>query len=264
MRMLSAGSFGIRMVSILFFFLAEASWAHVTLRPNQPLQPKGFGVVSLNVPNERNLDTTRVTLEIPDAFLKAGGRLSRVEYPPGWQVKLYKEDKPGDVYRKEMGERSKREGARAAGAELDAKRPKSDEDKQEQQALDELRKKWIKKVTFEGGSIPPDGFQVFSLNFELPDSPGEFRFPSVQTYADGKDVSWSELVQGAEHPAPTLSIRKPALISEANLPLPLAGLALLVSLATPFLRFRQRRKGHAVPLPTESVLGSVPVTSSAG
>ena len=38
------------------------------------------------------------------------------------------------------------------------------------------------------------------------------------------------MVEGAEHPAATINIQKPGIISYANLPLPLAGLALLISI----------------------------------
>src|SRR5437763_920233 len=84
-------------------------WAHVTLRPNQSLRPGGYATVSLVVPNERHVDTTKVTLEVPEAFLKAGGRLSRVEFPAGWKVTLDKEDKPGDIYRQETEQRWSRD-----------------------------------------------------------------------------------------------------------------------------------------------------------
>ncbi len=212
-------------------------WAHVTLRPTQPLRPKGFANVSLVVPNERHVDTTKISLEVPQAFLKAGGRLSRVEYPPGWQVTLDKEDKPGDVYRNEIDERSKRQ----ADAERSGKPGKTEAEKQEQTVLDELRKKWIKKVTFEGGSIPPDGFKTFLLSFELPDTAGEFRFPAVQVYSDGKEVSWSELVQGAEHPAASIVVERPGVLPSMALPI-LTSLLLLAVIAQFFLMARLRKK----------------------
>jgi len=103
-----------------------------------------------------------------------------------------------------------------------------------------MRKKWIKKVTFEGGTIPPYGFKIFSLNLELPHGTGEFRFPSVQTYADGKDVSWSELVEGSEHPAPALVIERQ--YDVRNVALLLSGVALLLALAPPLKRLLQPKK----------------------
>ena len=202
-----------------------ASVAHVTLRPTQPLRPGGFATVNLVVPNERHVNNSKITLEVPESFLKAGGRLSKVEYPAGWQITIDKEDKPGEVYQQEMTERTQR--AAKTEAEHGAK-AKSEAEQQEKQILDDLRKKWIKKVTFDGGTIPPDGFAVFLLNLELPDAPGEFRFAAVQTYADGKEVSWSELVQGAEHPAATISVEKAS--NPMLIPYGISGLALLLVL----------------------------------
>ena len=56
---------------------------------------------------------------------------------------------------------------------------------------------------------------------------------AVQTYAVGVDVSWSELVQWAQHAAPAIVIEQKEQKSETrefpNLALLLSGLALLVS-----------------------------------
>src|SRR5690349_14811892 len=87
----------IRAIVLLLIWQAIALQAHVTLRPSQPLQPGGYATVNLNVPTERHVPTVSVTLEVPDAFLQAGGRLSRVEYPAGWEVKFEKQEKPGDI-----------------------------------------------------------------------------------------------------------------------------------------------------------------------
>jgi hypothetical protein len=196
--------------------------AHVTLRPAQPLRPGGFATVNLNVPTERPVPTVSVTLEVPDAFLKVGGRLSRVEYPSGWEVQFEKQDKPGDVFEKETTERKERTAA--SGAE----KQKTPEDQTEEAAMNELRKQWIKRVTFSGGSIPADGFKNFLLSFQMPDQAGSFRFPAVQKYEDGKEVGWTELVEGAEHPAPTLAVEEggPSPIAQ-NAPLAIGGLVLL-------------------------------------
>ena len=150
-----------------------------------------------------------MSLEIPEAFRKAGGRLNRVEYPAGWAVTIEKEDKPGDVYQKEMDDRRQRREASATSGSAAADSTKEPVDPQEEEIMNELRKQWIKKITFSGGSITPDGFKIFQLSFQLPEQPGSFRFPAVQSYEDGKEVSWSELVEGAEHPAPTLAIERP-------------------------------------------------------
>ena len=216
--------------------LCASARAHVTLQVSQPLRPKGFATVALNVPNERHVDNTKVTLEVPEAFLKAGGRLNRVLYPVGWTVTLEKKDKPSEIYSKEKDDRSKRDAKREAESDHVAKAAKIDANSQEKQVMDEMRKKWITKVTFAGGAIPPDGFQQFEISFQLPEEPGNFRFAAVQTYADGKEISWSELVEGAEHPAATLDVQKPSLFSNGDFALGLSAVAVLVSVAGLFKR----------------------------
>lgn len=179
--------------------LANAAWAHVTFRPNQPFPAGTSADITMMVPTERAVGTVSVSLEVPEAFLKAGGRLSRLDFPAGWQVKIDREDKPGDIYTSEMNKRNADPGHAAPT-------PKTPAEKKEQELEEEMRRKWIKRVTFEGGVIPPDGFKAFSLELQLPTEPGVYRFPAVQTYADGVQVSWSDLVEGAPHPAPTLVV----------------------------------------------------------
>ena len=157
--------------------------------------------------------------------------MNRVLYLPGWTVTLEKKEKPSEVYSKEKDERAKRNSQREAGGDPSLKAASTDTEKQERQSMDEMRRKWITKVTFEGGSIPPDGFQQFLISFQLPEKPGRYRFAAVQTYADGKEVSWSELVEGAEHPAASLSIQREPLLDSQILALPLSAVALLISLA---------------------------------
>jgi Domain of unkown function (DUF1775) len=229
------------MIGVGTALLGSASWAHVTFRPNQPLRPGGTVEISMVVPTERSVDTVRVSLEVPEAFLKAGGRLSRVDFPAGWQVKIDREDKPGEIYSREMDEREKKN--------IDTEHngsAKTLAEQKEEQVANEMRRKWIKKVTFEGSSIPPDGYKVFSLEFQLPNEPGEYRFPAVQTYADGVDVSWSELVPGGQHPAPAVIIGQKEQKSEPrefpNLALILSGLAIVVSTFVLIKQSRYQRR----------------------
>ena len=217
--------------------LAGSSWAHVTFRPSQPIPPGGSAEISMVVPTERSVDTVSVALELPEAFLKAGGRLTRVDFPAGWQVKIVREDKPDDIYNREMDQRAKRTGE----SEHEAPAPKTPAQQKEEQAANDLRRKWIKSVTFEGGTIPPDGFKIFTLDFQLPETPGVYRFPAVQTYASGEVVSWSELVKGAQHPAPSLTLAVPKRTFDyQRLALPTSVLALLVSLMVLFAQTRKR------------------------
>jgi hypothetical protein len=177
--------------------------AHVTLRSTGPLRPSASAMVTLVVPSERPVDTTKVVLEVSDAFLQAGGRVSRLEFPSGWSVPVDKENKPEDVYARETA-------ARSAGGEHAAE---TEAAQREREALDAMRRQWIKRVTFEGGTIPPDGFQEFRLSVQLPEAPGRYRFSALQVYADGTEVAWAQLVDGAERPAPELLVDDAALFS---------------------------------------------------
>jgi uncharacterized protein YcnI len=219
-------------------FSPKAGLAHVTLRTTQPLKPSSFATITLNAPNEWSVDNTKITLEVPEAFLKAGGRISGIEYPPGWQIHVEKEDKPGDIYQKETETRAKRQADRQGGTEHATEAPKSDQEKQGQDALDEMRKKWIKKITFEG-VIPPEAFKAFQLSLQLPDQPGKYQFSAIQTYSDGKEVSWSELVEGAEHPAPSITVERE--YSLPSTPLIISILALLIALTQLVFRSKHQR-----------------------
>lgn len=189
-------------VGVSIAILASAAWAHITFKPNQPFEAGGSADINMVVPTERAVATVKVTLELPEAFLKAGGRLSRIDFPAGWQVKIDREDKPGDIYASEMDQRAKKSG----GDAHDAGPAKTPAEKKEQELENDMRRKWIKSVTFEGGTIPPDGFKSFALQIQLPTEPGVYRLPAIQTYADGVVVSWSQLVEGAPNPAPTIVI----------------------------------------------------------
>jgi hypothetical protein len=204
MSVLSSRISQVLAVGIGIATLAASSWAHVTFKPNEPFEAGGSAYITMVVPTERAVATVRVTLELPEAFLKAGGRLSRLEFPAGWQVKIDREDKPGDIYAREMDQRAKR----SSDSDHNAAPAKTAAEKKEELLENEMRRKWIKRVTFEGGSIPPDGFKAFSLQMQLPTEPGVYRIPAVQTYADGAKVSWTQLVEGAPYPAPAIVIQQ--------------------------------------------------------
>ena len=190
---------------IFLLLMQQSILAHVTIRATGPLPPSGNATVSLVVPNERTVGTNRVVLEVPDDFLKSGGRVSRVEFPADWTVRLEKEDKPADIYAREMQARSAK-GPPGPSADEQTAKGEDAAAMQEREVADEARKKWIKRVVFEGGSVPVDGFREFRLSLQLPDREGRFRFPATQVYADGKEVGWTQLVEGADHPAPSLIV----------------------------------------------------------
>jgi uncharacterized protein YcnI len=236
MRPQSLGIFRVCFLAAGLLIFCNSSWAHVTLRPSQPLRPGSSANFIMNVPSERGSDTVSVSLEVPEAFLKAGGRLSRVEYPPGWQVVIEKEDKPAQIYSQEMAERSRRN----QGSEGSALSAITSANEKEDELLNEMRKQWIKKVTFKAGSIPPDGFKEFLLSFQLPDTPGAYRFPAVQLYGDGTEVSWTELVEGAQYPAPSIVLEKgQAGSTTQDLPLALSAFAFAIAAALAVERFRR-------------------------
>lgn len=225
-----------RLLTLAVLFFPALAPAHVTLRPAAPLRPGGFATVHLVVPTERHVPTVQVTLEVPQAFLEAGGRLSRVEHPSDWQVTFEKEEKPADVYSKEMEERA----SRSAGSDNAASAGQTEQEKQDEAAQAEMRRRWIKRVTFSGNSIPPDGFKEFFLNFQLPERPGVFRFSALQTYQDGVEVSWSELVEGADHPAATISITEPPRWNWRDVALGISLVLILVLLVRSFSKSSQR------------------------
>jgi len=194
-------------------FLTQSVAAHVTFQSDRPIYPHGYARIDVVVPNESDTDTIEVSITVPDAFIAAGGRLTRVDFPVGWQVRFDKEN-PAP-------------GAQAVG-------------EPEHEKSGAVARQIIKQVTFSGGAIPADGFKVFYIQLQVPDQPGQFRFPAVQTYAGGKVVSWSELVAGAAHPAPTLTIeRRPSsLWTVTNLALLLSAVAIILSFAQSLWRRR--------------------------
>jgi hypothetical protein len=230
-------SFAIRRaaIGILIVTFAPTAAAHVTLRTAAPLVPAGYATVMLAVPTERPVDTSSVILEIPDDFLRAGGRISRLEYPAGWKVILEKQEIPSEIYSDEAAARKKRR-AEAAPSEEHQQVADAAEAQNEEAAMEEMRRKWIKKVTFEGGAIPPDGFAEFKLSVVVPREPGRYHFPATQVYADGKEVGWTQLVEGAPRPAPSLNVGASSAASAENIWRGLTVLALVTALAALFRR----------------------------
>ena len=219
-------------------FLPGPACAHVTLSSSQPLKPGSVAAtLSLIVPNERHVPVTRVILEVPEAFRLAGGRLRSVEHPAGWDVRIEKQNKPEEIYRREMEQRDRRQ----AGAERDAQDARTDEEREEEDIQIEMLKQWITQVNFEGGSIPPDGSKQFLLTFQLPGEPGKYNFPALQVFADGTEVSWSGLEDGAERPAAFFVIERQ--YGLAHLGFLVAVLALAILLLQPHKRFKKHRNG---------------------
>ncbi|HMG25579.1 MAG TPA: YcnI family protein [Acidimicrobiia bacterium] len=71
----------------------------------------------------------------------------------------------------------------------------------------------VSKVTWTGGQIPPDGYDLFTVRGgPLPKNVNQLEFKATQTYSDGEVVQWIEpTVKGGaepEHPAPALKLGK--------------------------------------------------------
>ncbi len=227
------------------FLFSQTAAAHVTLRSAEPLRPGMFSArVTMVVPNERHVATTRVVLEVPEGFRQAGGRLSRVEMPSDWEVRIEREDKPEEIYRRDAEARARRDAERGAAS------AQSEEEKQEEAIRSELLKQWITRVSFEGGSIPPDGFKEFSLGLQLPGEPGRYYFPVTQIFADGKEVSWSETVEGegVDNQAASIVVERP--FGLRHLGLLVAALALVALWVRPVRRYqRWKHTGANAPGP---------------
>lgn len=238
--------FRIGMVSAFLAGGTVVGWAHVNFRlvGAVPVAGRDNHVLAiLTVPNERTVNDVAVSLEVPDAFLKAGGRLAKVVFPSGWEVKLDKESIPDDIYQTDAADRARRrEEFRRTRGDSGA----TAADQEEEENMNEFRREWIKKVTFTalpGNAIPPDGLGTFHIIFQVPKESGRFRFAAVQTYEDGKQVAWDELVPRAEHPAATLPVGSPSRIPYYAA----GGGASLLAILLGWQGARRRRQRSAIP-----------------
>jgi uncharacterized protein len=170
--------------------MAGSASAHVTVNSTDARQD-GFGKVTVRVPNESDTaGTTKVAVSMPTTSV-----LSSVRVKPhvGWtfsapKVTLTRPVKQGDTTITEA----------------------------------------VATITWtadKGVSIKPGSFDEFEFSAgRLPADQRALSFPAVQTYSDGKVVSWNEPVApGAvepKHPAPSLDLlaaksAKPAPVSAA-------------------------------------------------
>lgn len=148
-----------------------AASAHVTVAPNTT--PAGsWALVNVKVPNE---SATAVTNKI-QLSLPTDTPILNVSYVPvaGWTTELVREDLPTPV---EVGGNTITEA--------------------------------ITKVIWTaspGAEISAGQLQVFPLSLgPIPDT-GKIVLPAEQTYSDGNVVAWSDLADGAEHPAPVIYV----------------------------------------------------------
>lgn len=202
---------GMGLLIAVFGFVVNSA-AHVTFRSEQRLVPGQRLRVTLNVPNERTVELHRVVLEVPETFLRAGGRLERMAVPPGWDVAVENDPSQGD--------------AQTAGTTEPADRPEP------------------RKITFQG-RIAPDGSARFDMDVLLPQQTGTYYFPVAQVFADDTTVSWVATNREADRPAAALVVEPR--FGLRHLAVLVAVLALLVFLLRPVRRYKQWRRAAAGP-----------------
>jgi uncharacterized protein YcnI len=64
------------------------------------------------------------------------------------------------------------------------------------------------------GRLEPGTYQDFPVSLAVPDEPGRLTFKALQTYSSGEVVRWIDPTEEGqpepEHPAPTVTVAKPA------------------------------------------------------
>lgn len=58
----------------------------------------------------------------------------------------------------------------------------------------------VVSLSWQGGTIPPDGLALFQFAGTVPDSTGEVRLTALQTFADGSTKLWHSPVVDVESP----------------------------------------------------------------
>jgi len=152
-----------------------AAQGHVSVHPNV-LPAGGFVTVNVRVPTEMdNATTTKVQTQLPEGFTSVSAQV-----PPGWSV----------AYRTQR-----------------LARPIQSDDGPITSEVREID--W----TATGRGIPVGQFMQFPISVSVPGRAGDvLRFPTVQTYSNGRVVRWIGPTSDA-NPAPTIDV------SAANGPL---------------------------------------------
>jgi uncharacterized protein YcnI len=164
----------IALVVALAVAIPATADAHVTLQPSSAAAG-GYTRLDVRVPNETaDADTTKVEVEFPDGFASAS-----YEPTPGWTVK---------VTRIKLAQPIKTDDGEIA--------------------------EQVSTITWTGhgsqGKIPPGAFEDFGLSVQVPGKPGDtLTFKALQTYSNGEVVRWIG-PEGADKPAPTVSVTSAA------------------------------------------------------
>jgi periplasmic copper chaperone A len=154
--------------------IPAAASAHVTVQPPEA-EKGGFAKLAFRTPNERD-DAGTVKLEVtfpPEAPFA----FFNVRAVPGWTSTVERATlpQPLEVFGRTINEA-------------------------------------VSKVTWEGGTIPPGGFEEFEVSVgPLPEDADQLVFKALQTYSSGEVVRWIEVrepgaAEDPEHPAPVLEL----------------------------------------------------------
>jgi periplasmic copper chaperone A len=144
---------------------APIAAAHVTVNPSTAAAGS-FARFDVRVPTERDVDTTEVTLQLPEGLFFVS-----FQPKPGWTrtVKMEQLAQPVEVFGDEITER-------------------------------------VASVTWSGGRIAPGEFDEFGMSARMPEQAGtELVFPALQTYAGGEVVRWIG-PPDADEPAPRIEV----------------------------------------------------------
>jgi uncharacterized protein YcnI len=161
----------------LLTITATGASAHVHADTPNGAHKGGYAVVSIRVPNEEDAaKTTKIEVDFPKDHPISDVTTKPV---PGWTAKIDKTKLPKPV-------------------------------KEGKVTVDEA----ITKITYTaatGGGVDVNQFQTFDMSVgPLPVDTNEIAFPALQTYSNGKVVSWTDpTVPGKpepEHPAPVVKL----------------------------------------------------------
>jgi uncharacterized protein YcnI len=170
---------------------AVSASAHVTVKTAEPAAKGGFATIAFQVPTELpDASTVKLRVQFPQDHPLLYVSVEPVE---GWKYTIEKAKlpKPESPYGEEITEA-------------------------------------VSVITWEGGQIKPGEFQRFPVSIgPLPDDVDSVSFPAIQTYDNGKEVTWIEKAttdgKEPEHPAPTLKLTAKAAEEGATTASPAAG-----------------------------------------
>lgn len=151
--------------SLAALIAAPIAEAHVTVDPGTAAAGS-FARFDIRVPTERGVDTTEVTVQLPDGLFFVS-----FQPKPGWTrtVEMEQLAQPVEIFGDEITER-------------------------------------VASVTWSGGRIAPGEFDEFGMSARMPEEAGaELVFPALQTYAGGEVVRWIG-PPDADEPAPRVEV----------------------------------------------------------